>query len=356
MHAKLLRLSAAALTCWACGTDPTPARDGGAGSDSGRIPGADAGPAADAAPRGDAGPAPEGTGRAYYTLGDDVFRIDAREGATPEDVSAALDRLGPGTRDRWITASPSGAYLVLSADRGGCGGECLVRVRGDLTGLEAVRPDDTELYVEGTPAVSNDGDTIVYSTKGGQHEVDLFLTRRVGGQWSTPLMLTRASGYAYNNMPALDRDGSRVVFDCGQNPYPEDGANDACEVGLDGTGFARLVGPSTLPGAREDKVQNPHRGLDGLLFEASWPIDGQTPETIWLLPSAGGAPQPIGRTFSNAVSPCPLGDGRFVFLWLSRPGNAAGLHELALAARDGTIITTLTPGVDVADIGLGCSD
>jgi hypothetical protein len=356
MDAKLLRLSAAALTCWACGTDPVAARDGGAVSDTGSASGADAGPAADATPRGDAGPAPEGTGRAYFTLGDDVFRIDAREGAMPEDVSAALDRLGPGTRDRWITASASGSYLVLSADRGGCGGECLMRVRGDLTGLEAVRPDDSELYAEGTPAISNDGDTIVYPAKGGPHEVDLFLTRRVGGAWSTPVVLTHASSYAYNNMPTLDRDGSRVVFDCGLNPYPEDGANDACEVALDGTGFTRLVGPSTLPGAREDKVQNPHRGLDGLLFEASWPIDGQTPETIWLLPSAGGAPQPIGRTFSNAVSPCPLGDGRFVFLWLSRPGNAAGLHELALAARDGTIITTLTPGVDVADIGLGCSD
>jgi hypothetical protein len=49
-------------------------------------------------------------------------------------------------------------------------------------------------------------------------------------------------------------------------------------------------------------------------------------------------------------------DGRFGLLWLAGPSNPDGFHELALVAQDGTLISVLTPGVDVTDIGIGCSD
>ena len=39
-----------------------------------------------------------------------------------------------------------------------------------------------------------------------------------------------------------------------------------------------------------------------------------------------------------------------------RDGNPDGKHELTLVDRAGALISVLTPDVDVADIGLGCSD
>ena len=103
-------------------------------------------------------------------------------------------------------------------------------------------------------------------------------------------------------------------------------------------------------------MQNPHDGPDGLLFEASWPVDGgDTPEIIWRL-RPGQAPDPLGAALPNSVSPCVLADGRWVALWLGHPDNVDGVHELALVARDGTAPVRLTPGLDVADIGIGCGE
>ena len=123
----------------------------------------------------DAGADP-GVGHATYTFGDEVFRIAASAGATPVNVSAALG----GTGDRRLVQSADGAWLVFEGTRFGCGGQCLVRVAGDLTGGEAVRPGGDELYPEGIAAISDDGDRIVYPAQGGPHAIDLWLTTRSG--------------------------------------------------------------------------------------------------------------------------------------------------------------------------------
>ena len=303
----------------------------------------------------DGGSSVPGAGHFTYAVGDKVFRIEAKEGATAVDVSAQLP--GTATRDRWLVPSHDGVFQALSTDRITCSmGECLAAGRVDSPAtLALVKAGDTEVVLEGTPAISNDGTRIVYPSQGGPHAIDLFLTTKSGSTWSAPVLLTGASTRAYNNMPSLTFDETRALFDCGQEPYPESGNNDACEVKLDGSGFRVVVSPSTLPNARQNWVQFPHDSLDGVLFESSWPIDGDSPETVWQLP-ATGAPKPIGKAFGNAVSPCALRDGRFGVLWLTRPGNSAGVHELTLVARDGTLLATLTPGIDVNDIGIGCSD
>jgi hypothetical protein len=338
--------------CAACGDDsPTPTTADDAATDLDADLAEDANVDTDSA---DGTPEPGAPATVWYTVGDEVFRISAEDGAVPENLSQAMAENFPGTRDRWIAGSADGQWLVLSSDRFGCGGECLVRVRADLSEGAPVLAGGAEVYVEGNVAVTAAGDTIVFAARSVGHETDLFATRLTGDAWSAPALLTRGSSFAYNNMPALSRSGTAVHFDCGDNPYPEDGANAACVVGLDGTGLARVLGPDALPDARFDKVQNPHEGPAGLFFEASWPVDGDAPELIWLSPAGGGAPEPIGRAFPNAVSPCAFADGRFVFLWLGRPGNDAGLHELVLADADGSLLAVLTPDVDVADIGLGC--
>jgi hypothetical protein len=295
-------------------------------------------------------------GHFTYSFDEKVFRIEARAGATPENVSAKLERFGSSTRDRWLVPSHDGAWLVLSTERVTCSlGECLAIAPRDLSSLSLIAPGGDEVSMAGVAAVTNAGTAVIFSSQDGPHEVDLWLTRKSGSTWGAATLLTGSSSYAYNNMPALTFDEQRVYFDCGREPYPESGGNDACEVRLDGSGFRVVVTPATLPDARQNYVQFPHDSLDGVLFESTWTIEGDRPETIWQL-ADGGSPRPIGKVFTNAVSPCGLPDGRFGVLWLSRPGNMGGAHELALAARDGSLITTLTPGVDVQDIGVGCSD
>lgn len=298
-----------------------------------------------------------GGGHFYYAFGDRVFRIAAKQGAQAENISLSLDRLSRGSRDRFLTASVDGAWLAFAGSRFGCQGECLIRTSRDLAAAEVVKPGGTEVYPEGVSAIVATGDLIVFPAKDGPHQIDLYATRRQGATWSARQLLTQASSYAYNNMPVLSFDGQRVLFDCGSGPYPEGGNNDACEVSVTGTGFRKVVGRDTLPNPRQTYVQNPHEGLDGVLFEMAWPVPGgNSPEIIWLLPKGGGAPTPIGKNFDNSVAPCPLPDGRWGLLWLGSPNNSAGRHELSVAERDGSKAIVLTPNVDVIDNGVGCSD
>lgn len=297
-----------------------------------------------------------GAGRFTYTFQQRVFRIDARIKATPQNISTLFEKFGTGATDRWLVPSHNGAHYLVSTDRLQCGsGECLAYAPSSFATLELVKAGGQDVIVEGIPAINNAGDTIVYSAAGGPHMRDLFVTRKTATGWGPATLITGSSAYPYNNMPALSFDQSRVLFDCSQAAYPEGGVTDACSVRLDGGGQKVVVSSSTLPNSRQMHVQFPRDSLDGVLFESAWPQDGGSPETIWLRKD-DMAPTPIGRNFNNAVSPCGLRDGRFGVLWLGGPGNTAGKHELALAARDGTVIGVLTPGVDVDDIGIGCSD
>lgn len=345
--------------------DETTLRDGGVGE----APASDEDAGADDlasiadAEAFEAGPAPlprwrstPGTPVFTYSYERRVFRVEARLGAPIEDVSTELERFGGGTMDRWLVPSPNAAFLALATERAPCPvvGECLAILPRDLTMLEPVLAGGEEVAIVGTPAVSDQGDTIVYPASGGPHGVDLWITRRRTSGWSAPLLLTGASTAPFNNMPALTFDGARVLFDCGRNPYPETGDNDSCEVRLDGTGFRVLVTPNSMAGNRSTFTQFPHEGVDGVLVQGAWLIGAYQPETIWLLPWGGPPLVAIGRNLTNAVSPCGLQDGRFGALWLTRPDAPAAKHEIVLMERNGSIDGVLTPGIDVTDIGIGC--
>ncbi len=284
-----------------------------------------------------------------WTEGGNIYR-NAVDGSPTENISESLGLSG---EDRWVAPSPGGAWLAFSGSRFGCDGECLVRVSADLQEGEAVRPGGLEVSMRGMPAISADGNSVVYADAGGPNQVDLWRTERGTEGWSAPALLTGDSPYAYNNMPAFNTEGDRLSFDCGANPYPEDGSNDGCAVNLDGSEWARVVGPDDLAEARYPYVQNPHEGPNGYYFEASWAVNGDAPETIWTIPTGSETPVQFSNRYANAVAPCPLADGRVAMLWLG--GNDAGLHELIVAAADGQSEEVLTPGVDVADIGVGCA-
>lgn len=338
-----------------------PSRDAGgepARHDSGR-PSADG--SVDGATTGPVYPVPPALtgGHLYYTFDHKVFRVAAQRGALSENVSDALTRFGSPGDDARITASRDSRWMLVSSSRfDGGTNDSLVLVPSDLSRVEVIRPGGRAVTPEGVAAIAaGAGDLVVYASTGGPHMVDIFATRRQNGLWSDPQLLTGASTYPYNNMPALTLDGTRVTFDCGQNPYPETGANDACEVAVDAKGFRRRVTPSMVANPRQTYVQNPHEGADGLYFEAAWPIPGRdvAPEIIWMLPTAGGPPMPVLPS-DNAVSPCALPDGRYAALWLAGPANTRGDHELAVFDRAAGTSIVLTPGRDVTDIGIGCGD
>ena len=299
------------------------------------------------------------SGHITYTLWNgQVYRLQALEGASPENVSLALDSLSPlpsGGRDRNLNISPDGKWLVLETERfdDDCAGySCLAVVAGDLSSGDVIRTNGALLRANGEfLAIASGGNLVIYSD-GGTHTMDLWaVSRSSGGAWSTPVELTTASSYAYSNWPAISQDGNRVVFNCTNEPYSGEGC--ICEVGVDGTGFRVVLTPADSPHGLPDTadLNAPDYAPDGsIVFEADW--DG---EHIWALPAGAIEPVKITDAFNNDNSPCVLLDGNIASLWLNRPGGS-GDHELKVMTADGSSYYILLPDIDVADIGLGCGN
>lgn len=292
------------------------------------------------------------TGHITYRLGDRLYRLAAQEGASPEDVSAALDTLAAGN-DEWINISPDGAWLLVSTERfdPACAGwACLTLVKSDLSGYEVVRVDGMLLHPPGFSAAASDGALIVYPDSGGPHSQDLWAVRRSGTAWDAPVLLTGSGDYAYNEQPALAADGSKVVFDCGPAPYGQEGTG-ICEVNTDGSGFRVILHPNDMGGTSQNSLRHPDYAPDGsAIFEADW-----NGEQIWRLPVGATTAQVIHADFTNDNSPCVLPDGRVVSLWLNRPGGN-GSHEIKVMAANGSSYVMALAGMDVLDIGLGCGE
>lgn len=297
---------------------------------------------------------PDGAGPAdagYVTYGDGtaVFRIAARPGAVPEDVSALVGAAG-GAPERRLNLSPGGAtYVFETGDLGCASGSCVaVAPVGDPAAAALIAPGGAQVDgAEGRSAVDDAGALVVFAASGGPHERDLFATRRAGGAWTSPQLLTAASPHAWNDTPSLSADASHLVFDCG--PTANAGAGGSiCEVGVDGNELAVVVGPADAPAAvvSAGPVHHAAYAGDDLVFEADW--DG---ERVWRL--GAGGPRVVAAV-ANDNSPCALADGRIASLYLGRPGNPGGWHELKLMAADGRELAMLVVGRDLVDEGLGC--
>jgi Tol biopolymer transport system component len=283
-----------------------------------------------------------------------VYEVAARAGATPVDVSRALDRLSNGSDD-WLNISANGKWLVLSTRRfaSECAGwSCLALVTGDLSSGTAVRAGGQVVHPEGFGAVSSSGNLIVYSSSGGPHTRDLYAIRRQGSTWSLPLLLSGASGYAYNEQPSLSYNGTQVVFECGNRPYGEVGTA-LCVGRTDGGGFRVVLTPAHPPTGlpATGLLQEPAYAADGsILFEGDYAA-----EQIWRQPIGATIPTNVGARFTNDNSPCGLPDGRIASLWLDRSGGQ-GLHEIKVMSADGSSYMMALTGRDVADIGIGCAE
>jgi hypothetical protein len=292
-------------------------------------------------------------GHVVFRVGRRVYRMEARVGAQPVDVSAALDRLSPG-KDDYVNTSPNGEWLVVRTSRFGCGqSECLAIVSKNLCAAQVVFSEGVPISVDGAGvAVADDGSFLVLPGSDGPHGRDLYVVRREKEQFGRPALLTAASGARFNQQPALSPDGSRVLFDCGPEPGPEAGT-EICEVGIDGKAL-RVVMTADGHGARA-ALHHADYGPDGTVaFEGSWNAGA---EQVWSLRDAPEAPAPKlvceREPFYDDNSPCVLPDGRVASLWMGRDGSKG--HELKVVNADGTASEMLLVDVDIDDVGLGCS-
>src|SRR5690606_23561496 len=143
-------------------------------------------------------------------------------GAEPEDLSLALDALGPSAPDEWVGISPDGEWLLLGTERfdPGCAGwPCLAVVPADLASAEVVRIGGEPVHPANFGAVAAGGGAIVFPADGGPHALDLWAIAREGDGWGAPVLLTGESGFAFHDVPAFAADGSRILFNCGHQPY-----------------------------------------------------------------------------------------------------------------------------------------
>ena len=290
----------------------------------------------------------------YRLAGGDVYRLTvpgAARGARPTDISAALDRLSPRGLDEWLNVAPGGRWMLTSTERFGCQGyACLARVSGSLRAGGALVAAGASLHSDGFGAISSDGALVVYPQGGGVHTRDLWVTLKRGAGWTRPRDITAASAFDHNTQPAISADGRRVVFDCGAGLAGDPGTA-VCSVGTSGGHVTVLMSPRGGPGGRaRNEVHHPAFSPGGgIVFEADW-----YGEQIWRLPRGSGHPIRVSRVH-NDNSPCVLGDGRVVSLYLDRPGNRNGVHEIRVAKPSGANGREILTGVDVADIGIGCS-
>jgi hypothetical protein len=311
-------------------------------------------------PKTDPKPVPP-TGTVVFTLGDDVYRITANSGSSPENLS---ELVWGSTRkaDRRINVSHDGAWLIWesqNADPKCDGVGCLIvapssnpKARQVVKYPVTIRGTPTLQTVTalaGIAAIASGGNLIVFpfSTPEG---IGLFTLKRAGSNWDGPGSITAQLGPKFNDFPSLSNDGGKVVFDCGNVPYGNEGT-DICQINTDGTGFTMVFenDSRSREAVQAGALHHPSFAADGsVTFEASW-----NGEQLWRA-KKGDIEATRISSVNNDNSPCVLPDGRVVSLWLDRAGNSSGAHELRVVNADGNNPLMLMTGRDISDIGIGC--
>jgi hypothetical protein len=275
----------------------------------------------------------------------EVFRIEASTGATPENVSDALDTLTPRADDLWLNTSPDGSWFLLETERWGCSGwACLARAKADVSEGGLVTIGGNVIHPEGFSAISSDGNRVVWVGEScGVHSHDLWTSTLSTGVWSTAACLTASSSGDWNEEPAISPDGTEILFSCGEN---------ICSVSTQGTNLQLEISLTDYPGTGDwTQIKAPDYDPDGnIVFEGE--AGG---EMVWRKNTGTGVFEIINSGFTNDNSPCVLPDGRVASLWLNRPENPTGVHELKVMDPDGgNQLMLVTYPTDIFDVGLGC--
>ena len=303
--------------------------------------------------------APNEVGHITYALPDEgVYRVEAREDATPFDMGEPLETLSEGNKDVTLNISSDGLWLALETDRfdNECiGWPCVAILPWDLSDGDAVRlnPGIWDLVHpdEGLTAIASGGKLAVVSAEQQviTHVSDLIVIILVARDWAGPAILTGDSPYLYHLNPSISPDGSRVVFQCGNDSWEK---NSICEASTDGSSFDVLLTPADGPigGDENATLHNPGYAPDGsIVFAADW--DG---DRIWRLAPGSSEPTPVR---GDHWWPCVLPDGSIAAVnvdW-SRDRVNPDLHINVLTAdgRSSKTVVTIEDTLEVIG-GLGC--
>jgi serine/threonine-protein kinase len=295
---------------------------------------------------------PSGVQAVIYKLDNgSIFRVPVRPGAKPQDLATLLAARSKGGSDEWATLSANGQWLLVSTQRFGCRAEaCLVIVDTKVEHAEVVRVGGEPQHAVWA-TVSSAGDVIVFGSADGPHEQDLWLLLREAREWKEPVLLTRDPPHAWNTLPALSRDASRVVFECAPKPFE---STAICEVRVDGSGMRLVQTPAsrfTSTGSEKAALTHPAYGPAGeIVFESDW---GAIGDQVWRLPADAKDATRVtteGRNFA----PCVLADGRIVVIVQDRPGGP-GKPEIAVIHADGSKLLPIVTVPRVLDDTLNCS-
>ena len=169
---------------------------------------------------------------------------------------------------------------------------------------------------------------------------DLVLTRRTNNNWSEPEVITSNSPSDNNRMPAISANGQEIVFNCGES---------ICISNIDGSSMRILINPSN----RDEVSAVGSADFDPLSNDIILEGDDNS-ERIWRYNRTNSTMQLLNSTHTNDNSPCVLSDGRIASLWLNRPGNSNGSHELKIMSANGASHFVEVGNVDISDFGIGC--
>jgi hypothetical protein len=310
------------------------------------------------------GGGPGSSGHITYTVGRQLYRIAAVEGAKPENISEKLAKIpGAGTGDDgWINCSPNGKWLLVSTGKFGFGDWAgLVIVNSEVSSYRLVLDDDGEpIHPDGGfSAITNDGNTVIYPNAG---RTKLYAVTYNGTAWTKPVELTGNSSFQFHLMPAVSTDGTQVVFSCGSDTWGQTDTS-MCRANTNGTGFSVVLPNTANNGNTNNTLYAPDFTPDdkSVVFEGQW-----SEEQVWKFALGGSPASALNlsavKESGNDNSPVVLPDGSIASLWCNRPENGNGAHELKVMKADGSSYFMLLKNSDISDpngisdIGMGAGE
>ena len=288
-----------------------------------------------------------------------LYMIDLNDPAVSSDneiinISEWLNTIIPNrTEDYLINISPDGSHIIVNTRTQDTGNSLYVidlqSGRSSLIQLESgqiVRPED---YF----AISNDGTiaAVVMRAESGSG-TDIITYKKTGDNWGVLANLTNGNtnSNGYSNHPSFSFDSSRVIFRCFL-PNITDGA--FCSNISQGGDFTVEMTSTDIASVSNNFRQMIKPDYDvnnNIVFE----LEDSLGEVIWKADISTGEISPLNSSQSNDNTPCVFGDNTVASLWLQRPGNSTGRHEIKRLSPDGSTYEMLLTDIDISDVGIGC--
>lgn len=285
-----------------------------------------------------------------YARGNDSFdrtlyMINLETGVT-ENISNKLNSIiGENRKDNAINISPDGSHLIINSK---LNGNKLYIINIDNNTKDVLKIENRYIWPEHAFAISNDGNIVAITKRNKGSGTDVVSYIKSNGKWKKGVILSKGTDEDFfAGGPAFSFDSKRIIFTCRvkQNILA------LCSNNISGNDLKIEVSERNLDTQKLHLIRSPDYTLNGdVVFE----VEDVLGEVIWIKKTDKEKAYPINTTFRNDNSPCVLPNNYIASLWLSRPGNPKGKHELKLMPQNGSHYKMLVKDINIRDIGLGC--